>query len=148
MNAALEVRTAAVVGFIGVVFGAFAAHGLEELFQVDTNRRMEAWNTAVFYHLVHAVVLLVVGLTPRVSKVATISLLVGIVFFSGSLYLEALTNLEWFGLITPVGGVGFLIGWAGLAGRLGMRGDPEESSDAASEADSGASGEAGSGASA
>jgi uncharacterized membrane protein YgdD (TMEM256/DUF423 family) len=81
----------------------------------------------VFYHLIHAVVLLVVGLTPRVSKAATICFGLGILLFSGSLYVLALTGIAWLGAITPVGGLCFLLGWAALSGRLGMSWRVEES---------------------
>ncbi len=85
---------------------------------------METWETAVFYHLVHAVVLLVTGFSPGVSKVATIGFAAGIVVFSGSLYLLSVTNLTWLGAITPIGGVAFLVGWAALVLRPGKkRGD-------------------------
>ena len=99
------------------------AHALKEV--IGTGRRMEIWDTAVFYHMVHAVVLLVVGLTPKVSKPATICFVAGIILFSGSLYLLALTDISWLGAITPLGGLFLLLGWACLAGRLGMSRKPE-----------------------
>jgi len=86
-------------------------------------RRLEVYETGVTYHMSHALVLLAVGLlglhlpSNRTGwlKAAGASFLVGILVFSGSLYLMALTGLRWLGAITPIGGVAFLVGWACLA---------------------------------
>jgi uncharacterized membrane protein YgdD (TMEM256/DUF423 family) len=111
---------AAVNGFIAVAMGAFAAHGLPAAAAsqlpgwVDTGARYEMW---------HAVALLAVALLVRVDgagagrrwlDLAGWGFLIGMVLFSGSLYLMALTRLPFFALITPFGGLAFLVGWAAL----------------------------------
>ena len=86
-------------------------------------RRLEVYDTGVTYHMSHALALLAVGLlglhlpSGRTGwlKGAGGSFLVGILIFSGSLYLMALTGIRWLGAITPIGGVAFLVGWTCLA---------------------------------
>ncbi len=103
---------------LAVGLGAFGAHVLKT--RIDAPM-LEIYQTAVFYHLVHAVGLVVVGiiarLSPDVSAVrgAGWLLSLGILLFSGSLYLLALSGMRWLGAITPLGGVAFLAGWALLA---------------------------------
>ncbi len=113
MKPSLIIRLAAITGFLGVALGAFGAHGLDAT--LVANERVDTWKTAVLYHLVHAVVLLVVGVFPKASRVAAPSFLIGVVLFSGSLYVLSLTNEIWLGAVTPFGGVAFLVGWAALA---------------------------------
>jgi uncharacterized membrane protein YgdD (TMEM256/DUF423 family) len=104
---------AAILGFLGVLFGAFGAHVLRGLLeQLGT---AQLWQTAVLYHLVHAVVLLVLSGWRPLPRFAYCLILVGVMIFSGSLYALALTNFKWFGAITPLGGVGMLSGWLTLA---------------------------------
>ena len=112
MTLAWCLRLAAVSGFLVVALGAFGAHGLKAILQ--RHESLETWQTAVFYHALHTLVLLALSTYPGVSKGAVISFVFGIVVFSGSLYLLALTNMRWLGAVTPVGGVGLLIGWAWL----------------------------------
>jgi uncharacterized membrane protein YgdD (TMEM256/DUF423 family) len=81
---------------------------------------LEVWQTASHYHLVHALALLAVGwLATRAGggavQIAGWGFTVGIVVFSGSLYLMTLTGQRWLGAITPIGGVAFLVGWFALA---------------------------------
>lgn len=106
-------RVAAVVGFLGVALGAFGAHGLHDL--LAKNGRLDNWETAVHYHLVHAVVLLVIARSAPAHRLAFALFLAGIVIFSGTLYLLALTNFRWLGAITPLGGLALLGGWLALA---------------------------------
>jgi uncharacterized membrane protein YgdD (TMEM256/DUF423 family) len=106
-------RIAAIVGFIGVVLGAFGAHGLHGL--LEKNNALEIWKTASTYHLIHAVVLLFVANQRPLPRLAWILFLAGIMVFSGSLYLLAVTNVRWLGAITPLGGLAFLAGWLWLA---------------------------------
>ena len=108
------VRIAGVLGFLGVALGAFGAHGLAEL--LEARGRMGTWETAVFYHLVHAVALLAGAATGIFGRLAGWCFLVGVVIFSGSLYLLCLTDLKWLGAITPLGGVALLAGWAVVVG--------------------------------
>jgi len=76
---------------------------------------LDAWNKAVFYQFVHAIALLVLARYGTINRGACLLLLIGILLFSGSLYLLALTNLRWLGPVTPLGGLCFLVGWAWLA---------------------------------
>jgi uncharacterized membrane protein YgdD (TMEM256/DUF423 family) len=107
------IRVAAWTGFSGVALGAFGAHVLEETLQA--NDRVDTWETAVFYHLVHALALLLVGLFPKAPKGVAYAFVIGVILFSGSLYLLSLTNITKLGMVVPLGGVSFLVGWAILA---------------------------------
>ena len=109
MTSTLCLRIAAISGFITVALGAFGAHGLKALLEeYDT---VDIWNKAVLYQMFHTVVLLGLALRPTVHTGTAIAFLFGICVFSGSLYILALTNVRWMGAITPIGGLGFLIGW-------------------------------------
>jgi uncharacterized membrane protein YgdD (TMEM256/DUF423 family) len=108
----LWMTAGAVTGFIAVAAGAFGAHALQNL----PERYLNAFRTGGQYQMYHALALLMIGLLPasRPADVAGWCMLAGIVLFSGSLYLLALTRLNWFGAITPFGGVLMLAGWAAL----------------------------------
>ena len=106
-------RAAAVFGFLGVALGAFGAHGLHEI--LTRNERLGNWETAVQYHLIHAVVLLAITRGRETPVRAWWLFAAGILIFSGTLYLLALTNVRWLGAITPVGGLALLGGWLALA---------------------------------
>ena len=117
MQARATLITAASAGFSGVALGAFGAHGLKNLL---SEKMMTVWHTAVQYHLVHSVVLLAlaVALMTLPQSATTIWLrrsarlmLAGLLLFSGSLYLMAVTGIRPLGMITPLGGVSWLIGW-------------------------------------
>jgi uncharacterized membrane protein YgdD (TMEM256/DUF423 family) len=104
---------AAFFGFTGVALGAFAAHGLKNRLSADY---LAVFHTGVTYQLVHTLALLGVALLAthipgRIVTWAGISFVVGILLFSGSLYLLTLTGISKLGIITPFGGVTFLIGW-------------------------------------
>ena len=108
---------AALSGFLGVAFGAFGAHGLRNRLTPDM---LAVFETGVRYQLIHAVALLAVAaLMDRLSgwliTTAGFLFIAGIVLFSGSLYLLALTGVTILGAITPLGGLAFLGGWACLA---------------------------------
>ncbi len=105
------------LAFLGVALGAFGAHGLKDQISEDM---LAVYNTGVHYHLVHALGLVLLGLAAdrladrkRVNA-AGWCLLIGVILFSGSLYLLAVTGIKWLGAITPLGGVAFLVGWAML----------------------------------
>ncbi len=104
--------------FLGVALGAFGAHGLKNKVTPDM---LSVWETAVLYHLVHAIGLLLIGilchLMPDVPLLrnAGWSILVGTLLFSGSLYVLVLTGAKPLGMITPLGGIAFLAGWLLLA---------------------------------
>jgi uncharacterized membrane protein YgdD (TMEM256/DUF423 family) len=106
------VRIAAALCFVAVALGAFGAHALKATLQ--STGMLDAWNKAVLYHLVHAVALLALALYGAGNRGAYLLLAAGILFFSGSLYTMALTNVRWLGAITPLGGLCFLAGWAWL----------------------------------
>jgi uncharacterized membrane protein YgdD (TMEM256/DUF423 family) len=112
MNASVAFRIVAALGFLGVVLGAFGAHGLKDL--LSRNDTVAIWEKAVLYHLVHTVALLWVS-TQRPFPALPWSLFVaGIVVFSGTLYLLAVTNVRWLGAITPIGGLCLIAGWLTL----------------------------------
>jgi uncharacterized membrane protein YgdD (TMEM256/DUF423 family) len=106
-------RLAALTGFLAVALGAFGAHGLHDL--LEKNARLATWDTAVLYHLFHAAVLVAITRAERPPRLAAVLFLVGLLVFSGTLYVLALTNLRWLGAITPLGGLALLAGWLALA---------------------------------
>ena len=106
-------RLAAVSGFLVVALGAFGAHSLKSLLQ--THQTLAIWEKAVFYHFIHAVMLFVLAGRVPLRIGPWLCFLGGILVFSGSLYLMAVTNLRWLGAITPIGGVSFIAGWVCLA---------------------------------
>ena len=112
MNSALAVRIAALFGFLAVALGAFGAHGLKK--SLEAYQTAAIWETAVLYHAIHAVVLLLLAYRPPVRVQPYLAFLAGILVFSGTLYVLAATNTRWLGAITPIGGVCFLVGWAWL----------------------------------
>jgi uncharacterized membrane protein YgdD (TMEM256/DUF423 family) len=115
MNSTLALRIAGLTGFLAVALGAFGAHGLKATFL--ENGQGHNWDTAAHYHLVHAVVLLVLALRGTVARLPFVLFGAGIVIFSGSLYVLAATNVKWLGAITPIGGLCLLAGWLTLAFR-------------------------------
>jgi len=112
MSASMATRIAAATGFLAVAFGAFGAHGLKNI--LAQNGTAAIWEKAVFYHFIHAVMLFLLAGRKPFAAGAWWCFLAGIVIFSGSLYLLAVTNEHWLGAITPFGGASFLAGWAWL----------------------------------
>lgn len=107
---------AAFFGFTGVALGAFAAHGLKNRL---TPEYLTIFHTGVTYQLVHTlalfgVALLATQIPGRLITWAGVSFAVGILLFSGSLYLLTTTGISKLGIITPFGGLAFLIGWVCL----------------------------------
>ena len=113
MANASALRIAALMGFLAVGLGAFGAHGLKEV--LTRHNTAAVWDKAVLYHLIHAVMLFVLASRAPFISGAWWSFLAGMVLFSGSLYLLALTNWHWLGALTPFGGISFLAGWLWLA---------------------------------
>lgn len=124
MNAKSIIRTGALLGAASVALGAFGAHGLESM--ADSGRIMaddlHTFETAVRYQFFHtlgifAVAALYTQLNPVKANRAVWAFLIGIIIFSGSLYLLTLspvllgTRLSWLGAITPLGGVSLITGW-------------------------------------
>jgi len=106
----------ALAGLLGVALGAFGAHGLRARLSPEM---LAVFETGVRYQMYHALALLALGamghaVSGRWVTVAGWAFTTGIVIFSGSLYVLALTDLRVLGAITPLGGVAFLIGWAAI----------------------------------
>ena len=107
----------AVAGFLGVALGAFGTHGLRSRLSPEM---MGAFESAVRYQMYHALAILMVGLILGrldgwMFRAAGWAFTLGIVLFSGSLYLLALTGVTILGAVTPLGGLAFLVGWGLLA---------------------------------
>lgn len=115
MNAKLILQLAAIFGALAVIFGAFGAHALEP-FLLKTGR-IETYETAVSYHFYHSLALMMVGILYQQNhqakglRLSAWFFLGGIIVFSGSLYLLCLSQITWLGAITPLGGIGFILGW-------------------------------------
>jgi uncharacterized membrane protein YgdD (TMEM256/DUF423 family) len=122
----LILAAAAILGFAAVAAGAFGAHALDG--RLDP--KAAGWyDTAVQYQMLHALALLALAalreLIPnRLVTVAASCFVLGVFFFSGSLYAMAFGAPRWFGAITPVGGLAFLAGWAALL-RLACKHHPK-----------------------
>ncbi|MDH1441988.1 DUF423 domain-containing protein [Pseudomonas sp. GD03721] len=111
--ARLWLLLSAFAGFTGVALGAFAAHGLKNRL---TPEYLAVFQTGTHYQLIHALALFGVGLLAlhmpgRLVNLAGGAFALGILLFSGSLYLLTLSGIGKLGIITPFGGVAFLIGW-------------------------------------
>ena len=116
--AKLFITLASLSGMLAVIFGAFGAHALKG--KLD-DQALKVFETAVQYHFYHTFALLVVGAIalnqPQtvLLKSSGWSFVIGILVFSGSLYLLSLTGVRWLGAITPLGGLALIAGWACLA---------------------------------
>lgn len=102
--------------FLAVAAGAFAAHGLKNIL---TPEYLNVFKTAADYQLIHGVGMVLIGsLSQRDANrciyASALFMFIGIILFSGSLYTLALSNIRWLGIITPFGGVCFLIAWLTL----------------------------------
>ncbi len=103
----------AVNGFLAVALGAFGAHGLEGKI---SEKAIGTWEKAVDYQMFHTMALLATGfLMTKIQGAGIVwagwMFLIGIVLFSGSLYLYATTSVKTFAMVTPFGGIAFLVGW-------------------------------------
>ena len=114
--------TCAANGFVAVVLGAFGAHGLKATLAplADGAKRLDWWQTASTYHLLHAVALGVVAAlcvrhASRLAATSAALFQAGVLLFSGSLYTMTLTGNSGLGAITPIGGLCLLAGWLALA---------------------------------
>ena len=103
---------------LAVMIGAFAAHGLKQMLDVYS---LGLFETAARYQMYHALALLIVAVfstnpqfPARWLKFTAIAFILGIVLFSGSLYLLALSGIKWLGAVTPLGGIAFIFGWSAL----------------------------------
>jgi uncharacterized membrane protein YgdD (TMEM256/DUF423 family) len=111
------ILTASALGFIGVILGAFGAHALENSLTSD---QLSTYDTGVRYQLIHSILLLFLGLENRLNKkrkkIIWLFLLIGILFFSGSIYGLATNELTLFdfkkiALVTPLGGALLIFAW-------------------------------------
>lgn len=105
-------RIAAALCFLAVALGAFGAHALRST--IDSHGMLDVWNKAVLYHFMHAIALLVLALLGTTNRTSWWLICAGILVFSGSLYIMALTGARWLGAITPLGGLCFIAGWIWL----------------------------------
>ncbi len=106
----------AVNGLLAVAAGAFGAHGLQG--RIDAHA-LEIWETGARYQMYHALAIglaafAIRGASATAAQAAASFFLAGIVLFSGSLYVMALTGIRALGIVTPFGGLSFLVGWAAL----------------------------------
>ena len=105
---------------LAVILGAFGAHGLKnKLSPAD----LAIFETGVRYHMYHALGLILLGIlgfhySGNVIQLPAVLLSVGILIFSGSLYILVLTGIRWMGAITPIGGVAFIVGWVTLVFKI------------------------------
>lgn len=102
--------------FLAVAAGAFAAHGLKNILSIEY---INTFKTAADYQMMHGIGLILIGILNkqdgnRCNIAAAIFMFAGIVLFSGSLYALTLTGTKWLGIITPFGGICFLIAWLTL----------------------------------
>ena len=108
---------AGLAGTVGVILGAFGAHALRGVIEP---KLMETFQTAVHYQLIHALALLLVSLTmgwlgqSLSFEISAYAFMGGIILFSGSLYGLVLTEMRWFGPVTPLGGLCLIVGWLAL----------------------------------
>jgi uncharacterized membrane protein YgdD (TMEM256/DUF423 family) len=114
----LFLMLAALCAFTGVGLGAFGAHGLKTVLSPVL---LETYKTGVTYQMWHALGLALISVlqqqtpTEKLLRWAGWLMFTGVLLFSGSLYLLALLNLKWLGMITPLGGVSFLAAWLCIA---------------------------------
>ena len=114
----LFILIASCFAFLAVAAGAFGAHGLKQRLTLEM---LDVFEVGARYQMYHALALLAVAWlcptasNPRLATIAGWFFVAGILLFSGSLYLLALTGVRWLGAITPIGGVAFLAGWLLLA---------------------------------
>jgi uncharacterized membrane protein YgdD (TMEM256/DUF423 family) len=106
----------AIFGFLTVALGAFGAHSLKDLLD-DYGKSI--YEKAILYQMFHSMALFAIGLLQHFIKHHSLAaagwgFLIGIILFSGSLYVLAITGIKWFGAITPIGGISFLFGWSYL----------------------------------
>jgi uncharacterized membrane protein YgdD (TMEM256/DUF423 family) len=117
MNQRTTFISACILGALGVMIGAFGAHALKsELLAAGS---LDTFETAVKYHFYHTLALLAVGLlmqqvASKALHYAALLFVLGIVFFSGSLYVLCMTGIGVLGAITPLGGVLFIAGWVAM----------------------------------
>lgn len=121
MNSKLQIQIAGLMGLLAVVCGAFGAHSLKPLLD---EAALQNWDTASRYQFYHSLAILIVallgkGMNNKLLERSALFFFLGVIFFSGSLYLLSIRslvsfNLLWLGPITPIGGLFFILGWITL----------------------------------
>jgi uncharacterized membrane protein YgdD (TMEM256/DUF423 family) len=112
------IATGALLMLVGVILGAFGAHGLQSLL---TPKQLSSYVTGVTYQQLHSMGLVLTGVIAQVTppspwlKRAAVLFVIGIALFSGSIYALAFGAPRWFGMLAPVGGTSFMLGWAAVA---------------------------------
>jgi uncharacterized membrane protein YgdD (TMEM256/DUF423 family) len=114
MNQRQAISAGALLGGLAVITGAFGAHALKSI--LTGYGRLETFELAVRYQFYHSLGILVAGLLmgqlhTKYLSYASLSFVIGIIIFSGSLYVLSLTGIKFLGAITPFGGVAFILGW-------------------------------------
>lgn len=115
----MAITLGAFLSFLSILLGAFGAHALEKTLD---EKSLSWWHTATQYFTIHALALILLGLwlerdTKRCGKIPFYAFLIGIFLFSGSLYAMALTGITKLGIITPFGGLAFMMGWLSFSYR-------------------------------
>jgi len=109
------IMLASITAFLAVALGAFGAHGLKSILSPAA---LQAYNTGVDYQFMHALGLMAIGILykdyPKIVPAGWI-MFAGIILFSGSLYILSLSGAKAFGMVTPFGGLCFLVAWGWLA---------------------------------
>jgi uncharacterized membrane protein YgdD (TMEM256/DUF423 family) len=108
----LILAAGAILAALGVALGAFGAHALRD--SLDPVR-LGWWNTAVQWHMWHAVALVAISAAPIDERTPALLIGLGTLIFAGSLYVMALSGLRWLGAVTPIGGLLLIAGWLLLA---------------------------------
>ncbi|MDF2159344.1 DUF423 domain-containing protein [Algoriphagus sp. CAU 1675] len=109
------IQAAAILGALAVGIGAFGAHGLKA--SLMASGRLETFETAVKYHFYHSLALFLIGIlslikpTWKTLSSSSVLMILGILIFSGSLYVLSLSGITWLGAITPLGGIAFILAW-------------------------------------
>ena len=95
-----------------IAFGAFGTHALKDILSPE---RLETWQTAVRYQAWNSIALMALVIISKFYradlKLQALLIIVGTVIFSGSLYILCLTNADWLGMVTPIGGLSLIGGW-------------------------------------
>lgn len=117
MTAKTVLIIAGILGALSVGIGAFGAHALQDT--LTANGRLDTFETGVKYQFYHTMALLLLGILmlnfdQSYFHYAAYAFIAGTIVFSGSLYTLSLTNMTWLGAITPIGGLGFILGWVFL----------------------------------
>jgi uncharacterized membrane protein YgdD (TMEM256/DUF423 family) len=106
--------SASVLGGMAVMIGAFGAHALKSVLEAEG--RLDTFETAVKYQFYHTLALLMIGVLlyhihDKLLSYAGLSMIAGVLIFSGSLYILCLSGIRWMGAITPFGGLLMIVGW-------------------------------------